>query len=69
MLFRSYIQLALDYLPEEQKWKRFRAEYRKAAVLGDVMIPRIIQDDSTYFVVMEDKHGTPYVNMEFTSIV
>lgn len=65
----QYIQLALDYLPEEQKWKRFRAEYRKAAVLGDVMIPRIIQDDSTYFVVMEDKDGTPYVNMEFTSIV
>lgn len=61
----QYIQLALDYLPEQIRWKQLRAEYRKAAVLGDVMIPRILPNDRNYFVVMEDKEGNPYVNMEF----
>lgn len=64
----QYIQLALDYLPEAQKWKRLRAEYRKAAVLGDRMVPRVIQNDQNYFVTMEDKEGNPYVNIEFTAI-
>lgn len=64
----QYIQLALDYLPEEFRLKRLRAEYRKAALLGDVMIPRIVQNDLNYFVVMEDGEGKPYVNMEFIGV-
>ena len=63
----QYIQLALDYLPADLRWKRVRAEYRKAAVLGDQMIPRVLSNEAGYFVVMEDKEGNPFVNMEFTT--
>lgn len=62
----QYIQLALDYLPANLRWKRLRVEYRKAAVLGDLLIPRVVLNETDYFVVMEDKEGKPYVNMEFT---
>lgn len=65
----QYIQLALDYLPQNLKVGRLRAEYRKAAVLGDLMIPRVVQTEQGYGVVMEEKQGKPYVNMEFTGKV
>lgn len=64
----QYIQLALDYLPENLQLKRLRVEYCKAAVLGDVLIPRIVQTDLGYSVVMEDRQKNPYVKMEFTGI-
>ncbi len=60
----QYIQFALDYLPEAQKWKQLRAEYRKAAVLGDVMIPRVIQSGWNAYIAMEDREGNSYVNIE-----
>lgn len=62
----QYIQLAQDYLPQNLKLERLRAEYRKAALLGDIMIPRIVQTEQSYIVVMEDEQGKAYVNMEFT---
>jgi len=60
-----YIQLGWDYLPQDFQLKQFRAEYRKAAVLENEMIPRVVLKENGYFVVLEDKEGKPYVNMEF----
>lgn len=62
----QYIQLALDVLPESVKCTRLRAEYRRAAVLGDCMIPRVIRNNTRYLVAMEDIEGNSYVNLEFS---
>jgi len=64
----QYIQLAQDYLPPNLKPKRLRADYRKAAVLGDTMIPRVVPIEEGYIVIMEEKDGKPYVIIEFTNM-
>ena len=38
-------------------------EYKKAAVLGDWMIPRISRDEDSYIVSLAGKDGIPFANM------
>ncbi|MDR2546030.1 MAG: acyl-[acyl-carrier-protein] thioesterase [Lachnospiraceae bacterium] len=80
----QYINLALDFLHEKllsgSSIRQLRAEYRKAAVLGDIMYPRMVtfaenneSDDkaneieSTDFTIisLQDEQGNPYCVTEF----
>jgi acyl-ACP thioesterase len=45
---------------EEPELSELRVEYKKAAVLGDVMIPRISREDDIYTVVLSSTEGHPY---------
>ena len=48
----QYMAIAGEALPENLKIREVRAEYKKAAVLGDVMIPRISREEDGYTVVL-----------------
>ena len=48
----QYMAIAGEALPENLKIREVRAEYKKAAVLGDVMIPRISRKEDGYTVVL-----------------
>lgn len=56
----KYVEIAMEALPETTTLKELRVEYRKAAVVGDVMIPRITKEDDIYTVVLSSTEGQPY---------
>lgn len=61
----KYIMLAEEYLPKDFKTKRVRAEYRKAAVLGDVLYPVIYAQEHIITVVLADEEQKPYAVIQF----
>lgn len=56
----QYVAVARDALPENLKIRQVRAEYKKAAVSGDVMIPRISRKEDVYTVALCSREGTVY---------
>lgn len=56
----QYIKMAADYLPEDFEIKEMRAEYRKSALLYDIIIPKVTISDNTCTVVLSSEDGTPY---------
>lgn len=60
----QYIQMAQECVPEGFKASRVRVEYKKAAVLGDVLIPRLSAVDHGYTVALCDSEGSVYAAVE-----
>lgn len=56
----QYVEIARELLPCEAKIRELRVEYKKAAVLGDVMIPQYSSQDGCETIALCDKEGTPY---------
>ena len=61
----QYIVMAKNYLPENFNIHKMRAEYRKAAVLGDKVFPFVYADDKMYLVSLADEEQKPYAIVEF----
>lgn len=61
----QYVFLAGDWLPEGFRPKRLRMEYKKAARMGDVMIPRVGKVEDGYVVALTDKEGAVFAAAEF----
>lgn len=61
----KYVLIAQEYLPECFKIGELRAEYRKGAVLKDVLYPRTNLGDKRVTVSLEDEEGKPYAIVEF----
>ena len=61
----QYIQLARECIPHDFIVKEVRADYRKAAVLGDRIFPLVCQTPEKYTVVLADSDKVPYVVVEF----
>lgn len=61
----KYILVAEEYLPERFKVERVRAEYRNAAVLGDVLYPVVYTDGLCITVVLNDEVNKPYAVIQF----
>lgn len=56
----QYVEIAREVLPEYFKIGEIRAEYKKAAVLGDVITPRVSRTAEGYAVSLCDMEGAPY---------
>lgn len=61
----KYIQVALEYLPEDFQVGRIRVEYRKAAVLGDIFYPEVYRNEDVVSVVLADEGKKPYAVIQF----
>ena len=61
----KYIMVAEAYLPEHFKVERVRAEYRNAAVLGDVLCPVVYTEENRITVSLNDEHDKPYAVIQF----
>ena len=61
----KYIMAAQEYLPEHFKVREFRAEYKKAAVLSDIICPRVKQTEKRVLVSLESEAAEPYAVIEF----
>ena len=61
----KYILMGEEYLPEDFKVHRVWAEYKKAAVLGDVIYPHVTIEPSQVSVRLCDAQGEAYANLIF----
>lgn len=60
-----YIKMAEEYLPEGFVIEEMQAEYKKAAMLHDVIVPRVAREDGRLTVALTDAGGRPYAVMVF----
>lgn len=61
----QYVDMAMEFLPEDFKIRQMRAEYKKQAWLDEVLFPWVAAEEGVYTVSLRDEHGQPYVNVEF----
>ena len=61
----QYIKMAEEYLPTGFEIGEMRAEYRKSAVLGDIIVPKIQMGDSICTIVLAGTDDKPYCIIEF----
>ena len=63
----QYVQMAMDYLPEDFCIHQMRAEYKKQALLGDVFYPAVKLEMRKVTVALSTENGEPYAIVEFMS--
>lgn len=61
----QYIQMAEEYVPNDKLIKRMRAEYKSAAVYGDVIVPKISVIDNRYIIQLSSVEDKIYCIVEF----
>jgi acyl-ACP thioesterase len=61
----KYVQIAETFLPDAFTVKGLRVEYRKAALLGDIMDPSVMREENRCIVVLAGEDDRPYAVIEF----
>jgi len=61
----KYVLIAQEFLPEDFLVEELRVEYRKAAVLGDVLLPMVQRKGQKVIVVLANEAREPYAIIEF----
>lgn len=61
----QYVRMAMDFLPEGSIVHQMRAEYKKSAVLGDILVPVVTKQGEQTIVVLQSKEAVPYCIVEF----
>lgn len=59
----QYVEIAREYVPAGFRVGEVRAEYRNAAVLGDLMYARVSRIQEGYVVSLKDKDEKIYANI------
>ncbi len=54
----QYVDMARESIPEGLRIREIRADYKKAAVLGNVIIPRVSQGSAHEWTVSLDDSAT-----------
>ena len=62
----QYVQMALETLPRETEVRQLRVDYRRAARLGDVVYPKLAQEEGRAVVELCDAGGAPYAVVELS---
>lgn len=64
----QHVRMAMKYIPENFNIGQMRAEYKKQAMLDDVIIPIVAADaqEMLYTVTLSGEDGFPYSIVEFT---
>lgn len=60
----QYIQMVMDVLPGDMEVHRLRVDYKKSAVMGDIIFPRISREEGRTVVELCDEAGHAYVVAE-----
>lgn len=60
-----YVQFAMEYLDEAKTVKTLRAEYKKSAVYGDIIVPVVYINENTMTVSLNDENGGTYARVQF----
>lgn len=60
----QYVQMALELLPGDQYVRQLRVDYKKSAVLGDMIYPKTAVESDRIVVQLCDEQGAPYAVIE-----
>ena len=60
----QYVQMALEMFPADLDVRRVRVDYKKSAVLGDMIFPRTAKLQERYVVELCDEKKVPYAVVE-----
>lgn len=63
----QYVRMANEFLPENFQVRQMRAEYKKAAVLHDVIVPFVYEREKECTVALCNEAGKPYAVVSFLS--
>lgn len=61
----KYVLIAEEFLPKNFRIRELRVEYRKAAMLGDVLYPLVERQEEKVTVALADEEKNPYAVIEF----
>ena len=62
----QYVDIAREILPEGLEIGEIRAEYKKAAVLGDEMVVKAAETEAGYVVSLCGEDDSIFANVELT---
>lgn len=62
----EYAAIAVNYVPEALEWSRVQIEYKKAAVLGQLLYPTSIFVDGSFYLMLGDEKKNPYALFVFS---
>jgi acyl-ACP thioesterase len=61
----QYIKMAEEFLPDDFIYTKMRVEYKKQALLDDIILPRVNTEDNKYCIVLDSVEGKPFSIVEF----
>lgn len=62
---QQFLDIAMDYLPEDFCIRQVRAEYKKQAFLDDILVPHVAGTGEKIIVTLADEAGAAYMTAEF----
>lgn len=65
----QYVQMALEMLPAEIRVGQVRVDYKKSALLGDMIYPRLAEEPDRIVTELCDGSGSPYAVVEIKETV
>lgn len=60
----QYVQMAMEFLPKDQIIHQLRVDYKKSAVLGDVIYPKIAEEAERTIIELCDAEGNLFTVLE-----
>lgn len=60
----QYVQMAMEMLPGDISVHQLRVDYKKSAVLGDMIFPKVSEEAERTVVELCDETGKPYAVVE-----
>lgn len=62
----KYIEMAMENMPVDYKPSQIRVDYRKEALYGAVIVPKLAEEEGKRIVELCDEEGAIYATIEFT---
>ena len=61
----QFVDMTMDFLPEQFAVGQLRVEYKRQAFLDDILVPCVVTGEDKVVVSLTDEKGAPYVVAEF----
>lgn len=62
----QYLKMVMDYVEKGMKIRQMRAEYKKSALLGDILIPLVAKENGKYTISLCGKEKEVYTVVELS---
>lgn len=62
----KYIEMALQYMPQDFQLEELRIQYIRPAILGDRITVKILEQDSKLYISLDSDEGKPFATLELS---
>lgn len=64
----QYVQMAMEMIPKNRQVQQLRVDYKKSAVLGDMIYPKVVEEPERTVIELCDEDGGVYAVLELKSL-